>query len=299
MGRTILVTAGTGKIGSELVRLLTLDPEQPTIRVATRDPASRSARALTRLGPGVVPVALDVGDPASVRAAADGVDGVMMIVPFTPDMTAWHEQLLGGVASVGAPLVVKVSVTGARLPDGEPRAIPERHGVGERVLRESGLPNVSIRPTIFAQHFTMNPVLYVLGADRFFLPTGDTAIAFLDCRDIAAFGAAILLAPDAVRAPLLGNAYELTGAGAVSGADIAAILSDVAGRPVTHVDGREPYAARAAELGVGAGPVGIYAEAADGWFSAVAHDPFTAVVGRSPRSFAHFAMDHAALFAPR
>jgi uncharacterized protein YbjT (DUF2867 family) len=145
----------------------------------------------------------------------------------------------------------------------------------------------------------MSPALYQPGADRFFLPTGDTKVAFLDCRDIAAMAAALLMRSEAERAPYLGGAFELTGASAVSGADIADILTSLTGRPVAHVDTEEAFVAHAAAIGVPDGIKGIYHEAAGGWFSEVRHDPFTELVGRTPRTFAHFAMDYVDHFLPR
>lgn len=297
---TILITGGTGRIGSECVRLLASHPELPHIRVATRSPDGPQATALRQLAPGRVhPVAFDDTDPDSLRRAAEGTDGLMLIAPFTPDMPGWHQRVLEAVKAVASPFVVKVSVTGAREPEGEPKAIPERHGASERVLRDCGLRHACIRPTIFAQHFKMSPALYQPGADRFFLPTGDTKVAFLDCRDIASMGMALLTRTRAEQAAYDGGAWELTGASAVSGADIAALLTALTRRPVTHVDGEEAFVAQAAALGVPDGIKGIYREAAEGWFSTVQTGPFTSLVGRSQRTFAHFAMDHIDHFLPR
>ncbi len=201
--------------------------------------------------------------------------------------------------AAGVSYIVKVSVTGAREPVGEPQAIPERHGAGERALRESGVPYTAIRPTIFAQHFTMSPGLYVAGADRFFLPTGAAKIAFLDCRDIAAMGLALIMTGGDERAAHNGKAYELTGSASVTAAEIADILSTVGERAITHIDGAEAFVARCAELGVPDMLKAVYREAGEGWFGAVDTGPFQALVGRSPRSFIHFAIDHAAHFAAR
>ena len=85
---TILVTGGTGRIGSELVRLLASHPAAPAIRVVTRSPDGPDARVLRQLAPGRV---------QTVRfddEAVKGIDGLMLIAPFSPDMAAWHQQVL-------------------------------------------------------------------------------------------------------------------------------------------------------------------------------------------------------------
>lgn len=297
---TILVTAGTGKIGTEFAQLCAGHPQRPTLRFATRDPRSRRAELLRRLAPDRIdPVAFDDSDPGSLAAAMDGVDAIMLIPPFVPDMAEWHARMAAAAKKAGVSYIVKVSVTGAREPEGEPQSIPERHGAGEKAIRDGGVPFTAIRPTIFAQHFMMSPGLYVAGDDRFYLPTGSGRIAFLDCRDIAALGLALIAADADERATHVGKAYELTGSMAVTAADIAAILSAVAEREITHVDGEEAFVARCAELGVPDGLKAVYREAGEGWFGKVDIGPFMSLVGRAPRSFVHFALDHAAHFAAR
>ena len=153
-----------------------------------------------------------------------------------------------------------------------------------------------IRPTIFMQHFLNTPGLYTRGDDRTFLPTGEGKVAWLDCRDIAAFAAALVLASPEAVAPFKGRAFELTGPRAHTAAELVEILSLVAGRPFKHVDGVAAFSARCAELGVPDMIKGVYGEAAGGWFSKVEDDAFVRLTGRHTSSFARFAADHAAHF---
>jgi uncharacterized protein YbjT (DUF2867 family) len=297
---TVLVTAGTGKIGREFVTLMARDARAPRVRVTSRDPSSRGAALLRALDPErVEPVVFDVERPETMRAALDGVTKLFVIAPFIPDMRAWHAKVAEAAKAAGSvEFAVKVSVTGARGPtsDPPPGGIPLAHWQGEQALLEAGLRATMIRPTIFMQHFGMSPGLFVAGAERFFLPTGEARVAWLDCRDIAAMAAALVLADPATRAPYEGNAYELTGPRAHTARELGEILSLVAGRTVAHVDGAEAFSARCKELGVPDSVKGIYAEAAGGWFGKVEHDAFTSLQGRSPTPFAKFALDNAAFF---
>lgn len=131
---------------------------------------------------------------------------------------------------------------------------------------------------------------------RFYLPTGDARVAWLDCRDIAVMAATLLLAAADARAPFQGNAYELTGPRAHTAAELAEILTLVARRRVEHVDGVEAFSARCRELGVANMVKGIYGEAAGGWFGEVEDEAFVRLVGRTTTPFAKFAMDAAAHF---
>jgi uncharacterized protein YbjT (DUF2867 family) len=300
MTDTFLVTSGTGKIGTAFVASLAVDAREPAVRVATRDPSSRGARTVAALNPETVtPVAFDVDRPETMRAALDGVTKLFVIAPFVSDMAGWHAKVARAAKEAGSvAYVVKVSVTGARGPSGDtpPGRIPLGHWEGEEAIRASGLAATMIRPTIFMQHFFMSPGLYTARADRFYLPTGDARVAWVDCRDIAAMAAALLTAAPEARAPFEGHAFELTGPRAHTALELAEILSLAGRRPIAHVDGVEAFSARCHELGVSDGVKGIYGEAAGGWFAKVDDDAFVRLLGRTTTPFAKFALDHAAHF---
>lgn len=300
--RVFLVTGATGRVGTEAVSLLARDARRPEVRVATRDIDGPRAGLLARFAPQRVrPVRFDVDDTTGLDAALDGVTDLIVVPPLVPDMEGWHARVAEAARAGGCTHIVKVSVTGARAADSDPPpgAIPTQHFLGEEALRASGVPTTAIRPTIFAQHFTGVPALYQPGADRFFLPTGDAPVAFLDCRDIALMAVAVLWAPEQERAGHAGESYELTGPQGIRARDLQEILSAVAGRPIVHVDGRDTYLAHATEAGLPEGPLRVYAEAAEGHFAGVETAAFEAATGRRPRSFAEFAADHAPAFASR
>jgi uncharacterized protein YbjT (DUF2867 family) len=291
MPQTILVTSATGKIGTELVGLASSAGHR--VRVATRQLDGARARLLQAFAHDrVEPVAFDVADPTTLARAFEGVTRLMLIAPFSPDMLAWHERVVEAARTAGSvSFIAKVSVTGARAPDSDPPPgnLPLQHWRGEEVCRSSGIATCAIRPTIFAQHFTMGTGLYERGDDRFYLPIGEAGVAWLDCRDIAACALALLQLDDP--SPWAGRSFELTGPEAITAPEIAEVLSLVAGRPITWVDGMDAFSRRCAELGKPDRIKAIYAEAAGGWFG----EPHTAeleqLLGRRPTSFAKFASD--------
>jgi uncharacterized protein YbjT (DUF2867 family) len=294
---TFLITGGTGRIGTAFLHEMV--SRGHTVRLGTRDPEGPAARVRARFGPGVVErVALPDEDPAALDVAFAGCTGVLFVAPFG-EMARWHTTMSAAAKRAGVSHIVKVSVTGARPPqsDPPPGRIPSMHYEGEEIVRATGIPTTVIRPTIFAQHFLgLSPALFRRGDDAFHLPTGHARVAWLDCRDIAACAAAILAQPEQRRA-FAGRAFELTGPTAVTAAEIEQLLSDVAGRPIRHIDGADAFSARAAELGVPDTIKGIYGEAAGGWFSEVQDDELVEVTGRHATSFARFALDHEAWFA--
>lgn len=292
--RVVVVFGATGKIGSEMVKLLAADPRCKEVRALTRNPESASAARVGAFGTNVRVTTFDRGDLAP---ACEGATDAFVIAPLSDDFLGWQKDVAKALAEADVGHVVKVSVTGARSPDSDPPpgTFPSRHWAGEEALRSRCRKVTVIRPTIFMQHFEMNTGLYTRGADRFYLPTGSTAVAFLDCRDIAAMGHALLFSPEA--APFHGGAFEITGSEAVSGARIAEVLTAVRRAPVEHVDGVEAFSARCAELGMGDWAKNVYAEAEQGWFSPLSTEVFEAVVGRKPRSFAAYADDRAPWFS--
>lgn len=292
--RKVVVFGATGKIGSELVKLLASDPRCTEVIALSRNPDAPSSQRLKWMSPKVI-VRSSAHDQLS--SACAGATDAFVIAPISDDMEAWHINVAQALIDVNVSHVVKVSVTGARGPNTNPPPgrFPSLHWAGEEAFRSAGLKTTVIRPTIFMQHFEMNTGLYTQGDDRFYLPTKDARVAFLDCRDIAAMGHALLLSPKAI--PFHAGAYELTGPEAVTATQIETILSAVKGSPIKHVDGEDHFIARCAELGQPDWPKAVYAEAAGGWFGEVSTEVFEAVVGRKPRSITHWADDRALWFS--
>jgi len=82
MPDTVLVIGATGAMGRPVVRALLSDSDR-TVRVFTRDPESRQARALVEAGQGrVTTVTGSVDDDASLAGAMDGVTGVFCNTDF-------------------------------------------------------------------------------------------------------------------------------------------------------------------------------------------------------------------------
>ncbi|PWU25241.1 MAG: hydroxylase, partial [Candidatus Rokuibacteriota bacterium] len=103
----------------------------------------------------------------------------------------------------------------------------------EQALGWSGLPVVTVRPTVFLDIFF---VLFVAPAvrerDRIELPFGRGKTSPVAAADVARVVAAILTEP----APHLGRTYELTGPRSQDIAGVAREYSDALNREVTYYD---------------------------------------------------------------
>lgn len=298
-----LVIGATGNVGSCLVNRLAKADKQHEIRCATRNPSSTSAERLRALGTNVVPVQFDAARPENLAAAVAGATHVYLLPPFVRDMEDWHEDVVAALRDAGTvQYIVKHSVMGARAPSPEstPSPVPLMHYHGELAVARSGIPYSVIRPTIFAQHFTLSPWIYAAGADVFRLPIGSAKVAFLDARDIATLACHLLVHADP--AAYHERIFQLTGPEAITGEQISGALSAAVNREIRYVDPPEDeFMQSIRDAGVdefSAEQLGrVYHDCKEGWLGMHLSDDLFQELGQRPTSFEQFARDHAQYFS--
>jgi uncharacterized protein YbjT (DUF2867 family) len=119
-----------------------------------------------------------------------------------------------------------VSVIGAELP--EPISPFARWAAEiDRALFRSNIPHVLLRANGYMQNLFRQR--NSIEAGHYVQPTGDSAAAYLDVRDIADVAVAV------ANGSFDGKVLDLTGPEALTGAQIAAVLSEVLGRRVMFV----------------------------------------------------------------
>jgi len=240
-----------------------------------------------------------IGKPETVTDAMKGVSKLYLLPPFDPpNLVKWHEVVVAAaLASKTVRYIIKHSVIGARVPasaDDEVSLIPKLHGMGEEVVKNSGIPYTILRPNMFMQHFTEFAAVYSKGSDTFFLPIGDSKVGLVDCRDVAAMAFALLDMKYEEEYDYFGKAYDLYGAVNISAAQIAAILSRVSGKKIKHNDSEDDLLANCKKLNIPDAIKNVYREAKAGRFELKVDDnEFLDVVGRYQNTFAKFASDHA------
>lgn len=275
----IVVTGGTSKIGSALLRLLSARGE-PVRALARSEASATLLRAL-----GAEPVPGDLGRPASLRAAFSGADRLFLLSSPHPQDPAWHANAIAAAGHAGIGHVVRSSVLGAD--PASPARMARQHGQSDHLLVRSGLPHTILRPNYFIQNV---PEVIVPGIDAdgaFYGSAGDARLSMVDTRDIAAAAAAVLTSEGHE-----GMVHELTGPAALSYTDVGAALAARMGRPVRYVD-VPAEAMRQALLGLGmdSWTVGAVVElfdsyrasGTDGW-AATTTGTVQALTGRPPRA---------------
>jgi len=213
----VLVLGGTGTVGSQVGRdLLARGAE---VLVLTRDPKKP-------LPPRAKAVAGDLLDPATIRTAFLGMDGVFLLNAVSA--TECHEGLMAvnGARMAGVKKVVYLSVQGVDKAPHLPH-FGAKLSV-EAALKVSGLPFTILRPNNFFQNDTRyKDVMLAYGA--YPQPFGDVGLSRVDVRDIAE-AAAIALTTGAAD----GETVNLVGGDVLTATATAATWGGVLGRKIAY-----------------------------------------------------------------
>ena len=188
----------------------------------------------------------DLTDPQSLRAAADGMDGVFHINPaFAPQEADLGVAMVEAAKDAGVRKFVFSSVIHPSISKMVNHAAKRPV---EEALYESGMDFTILQPAMFMQTLGGGWDA-VVKTGQFALPYSVTArVCFVDYRDVAE-ATALAFTGDA----LAYGTFELCAPGMVSRIEIAALMSEVLGRRVEAV--AVPFDAWAEAAHLPAGPV--------------------------------------------
>ena len=279
----ILVTTA-GKVGSETARLLR-DRDVP-VRVLVRDPAKAAALAEA----GVEIASGDLGVPASIDEAMNGVSGVVLVSPAVP---AQELNVVASAVRAGVGHVVKAT---SKASAGSPIARRRWQTEIEAGLAATGIPHTLLRSNAYMQNvLALAPAIAT--TSTFGSCAGQGRTGLVDARDVAAVAAEIIASP----AAHAGKTYWLTGPELLSNYDVAAALSKLLGRTITY---RELTFEQNKDAMIRAGIPEQIAEMNAQAFSLTAEgdaewvtQDIPSLLGRPARSFEQFTADYAAAFS--
>ena len=281
----ILVTGGTGGIGSELLRLLS--QAGVGARALVRDPQR------TQKLSGITWIAGDLSRPETLTTAFQGVKTLFLNTSYYEGMVALQLNAIAAARAAGLTHVVKVSAFGAS--DHSRAPIGRWHHQVEKELQESGLDWTILRPHHFMQNL-LAQAAYIIKEGAVYSASGDGKIPYIDFRDIAAVAFVTLTQPGHV-----GKKYVLTGSEAISYRQAAEIIGAAIGKPLRFVD-ESPEEARARRVREGMPPAVIESALAIAAYQRAGGKTVTItttvadLTGRPPRTVAEFAREHAAAF---
>jgi uncharacterized protein YbjT (DUF2867 family) len=208
--QTTLVLGGTGRTGSLVAQKLIQ--------------RGRNARTASRHD---ADARFDWDDPTTHARALNGVDRIYLV---TPVLRVKYAGLVSGfldlAAGTGVRHITYLSTYGS---DQAPPEVDIRTVELDLARREAFTHSI-LRPAWVMQNFIDEHVPVIEGVIT--VPTGGSAEAFVDATDIAAVAVETLVDPDA-RA---GAEYAPTGPESLTVGEVADIIADVTGGPVTHND---------------------------------------------------------------
>jgi NAD(P)H dehydrogenase (quinone) len=275
-GADVVVTGVTGGLGGRVARRLA--ERGVGQRLVARDPG----RAPELAGAEVAAGSYD--DRDSLRRAFAGAHTLFMVsASEDPDRLRLHANVVGAATDAGVERVVYTSFFGA-APDCS-FTFGRDHWHTEELIKGSGLRFTMLRDNLYLDFLPL-----MVGADGVIRgPAGDGRVAVVARDDIADVAAAVLLEGGDRHD---GRSYDLTGPEALTMAEVAQRLSELAGRTITYHPEtlEEAYASRAS---YGApdwevdGWVTTYVAIANGELEAVSGDVAT-VAGHPPMGLDDF-----------
>ena len=202
-----------------------VDHQLVTRGVLTRDPAKATFPA------GVEVVQGDLLDIDRLRAAFSGVTTLFLLNAVTGDEFTQAIITLNVAREAGVDRVVYLSVFGADRAVNVPHCAVKSGA--ERMLEQMNFGATILRPTYFIDDEVMvKDVIVQHGI--YPMPIGSKGVAMVDARDIAEVAAMELVRREAAPGELPTETINLVGPDTLTGADVAAIWSDVLGRTVVY-----------------------------------------------------------------
>lgn len=275
---TILVTGATGNVGRPLVTFLA--EAGATVRAVTRRPDFPGFPA-------------GVHTVTSASAGMNGADAVFL------NSRALGDELASVVKQAHEEGVTRLVALSAINADDDFSLQPsrfrgDRNKEVEQLAIDSGVPWVSLRPTVFASNIAGMWSNQLHAGDVVHGPYASASLAPIAERDIAAVAAQALLT-DALNE----RKIALTGPQALTNTELVEIIGLVLDRQLRYQE-IAPEAVRQRFLGLGFEPA--FADAYIAYLAntatrrAVVTDQIETILGRPAESFATWVADHRNLF---
>jgi uncharacterized protein YbjT (DUF2867 family) len=230
---SILVTGAAGQLGSvgRTVVGLLLDRGLPVRAMVRRE----DDRAASLRAAGAEVVAGDLLEPGDVYRVVSGCGRVY----FGMSVSAGYLEAAVTMAAVARETGVNTLVNMSQMTVSEmsiqnttPSRQQRQHWLSEQALSWSGLPVVTVRPTMFLESFLPIAAAGVRDRGRIELPFGRGRTSPVAAADVARVVATVLADP----VPHLGRIYELTGPRSQNMDGVAREFSDALNREIAYSD---------------------------------------------------------------
>lgn len=224
MAEKLLVTGASGKLGQLVLdALLARGVSASGIIATTREPAKLAAYAAK----GIEVRAADFNDPELTRKAFAGADRLALISTDALDDKGTRQKQQAAAVAAAKDAGVK-HVVYTSLPDAENSKVifaPD-HLNTEKAIKASGLTYTLLRNSWYQENMFMN-LPQVLKSGHWYTSSGAGKIAHIAREDCAEAIAAALASGSTEN-----RTYTLTGAELRSTDEVAALASEITGKPI-------------------------------------------------------------------
>jgi uncharacterized protein YbjT (DUF2867 family) len=230
---SILVTGAAGQLGAvgRTVTDLLLERGLP-VRAMVRREDDRAA-ALRAAGAEVV--VGDLLEPGDVYRVVSGCRRIYFGMSVSAGYLEASVTMTAVAREVGVDALVNMSqmtVSEMSIQNTTSSGQQRQHWLSEQALAWSGLPVVTIRPTMFLESFLQLAAPSVRARGRIEVPFGRGRTSPVSAADVARVVATALADPE----PHLGRVYELTGPRSQDMHGVAREFSEALNREVTYSD---------------------------------------------------------------
>ena len=227
MTETLLVTGASGQLGRAVINHL-LDAQKvapSSIIAATRNPENLADLAAR----GIAVRAADFNDSASLEKAFAGADRVLIISTSDLDLKTGrrlkqHETAVAAAKAVGVSHLLYTSMPNPE--PGSPVLFAGDHYGTEQAIKASGIPYTIFRNGWYQENLFMS-LPHAISSGKWYTSAADGRVAH-GARDDMAAAIAAGLASGSKESHI----YTLTGPQAYTTNEIAALVSEVTGKPL-------------------------------------------------------------------
>ncbi len=223
----LMVTGANGNLGGLVAGHLTRLVGPSGFVAGTRDPASPRAQALAASG---VDVRLcDFDDPATLPAAFEGVEAALIISTYADNTqrAGQNRNAIDAAKRAGVRRLAYTSFLGCG-PDSLAEHSQQVHYPTEQALIASGMAYTILRHALYAD-IMVNDLDETLATGVLRRAGGTAPCAYIAREDLGLSAATVLASPGHDN-----RIYSETMEKTLTGADIAAVMSKVFGRPIRY-----------------------------------------------------------------